>query len=59
MHKRLQYVLLTSMAVAVALGAAAGEVRASQRLPEGFVELCNGKDFTGWHGLATMDPREI
>ena len=59
MHKRFAFVLLTSMAVAAALGTAPGEVRASQRLPEGFVELFNGKDFTGWHGLQTMDPRKF
>ena len=26
---------------------------------EGFTTLFNGKDFTGWHGLKTMDPRQF
>ena len=26
---------------------------------EGFTTLFNGKDFTGWHGLKTMDPRQL
>jgi hypothetical protein len=27
--------------------------------PEGFQALFNGKDFTGWHGVGTEDPRKI
>ena len=30
--------------------------RAAEHLPAGLVPLFNGKDFTGWHGLKTMDP---
>ena len=26
---------------------------------EGFTTLFNGTDFTGWHGLKTMDPRQF
>ena len=26
---------------------------------ENFVNLFNGKDLTGWHGLETMDPRKF
>jgi hypothetical protein len=58
MHKPLAFVLVTSIAVAVAVGAAPGKAQAGQQLPEGFVPLFNGKDFTGWHGLETMDPRK-
>jgi hypothetical protein len=59
MQKPLVFALVASMAIATAIGAAPGEVRAGQSLPEGFVELFNGKDFTGWHGLETMDPRKF
>jgi hypothetical protein len=59
MQKPLAFALVASMAIATAIGAAPGEVRAGQSLPEGFVELFNGKDFTGWHGLETMDPRKF
>ena len=27
--------------------------------PEGFTALFNGKDFAGWHGVGTEDPRKI
>lgn len=27
--------------------------------PEGFTVLFNGKDFSGWHGVGTEDPRKI
>jgi len=27
--------------------------------PEGFRALLNGKDLTGWHGMATIDPRKL
>ena len=29
------------------------------RSREGFTTLFNGKDFAGWHGLKTMDPRQF
>ena len=44
--------------VAAASGAAPQAAQDGQ-LPEGFVALFNGKDFTGWHGLKTMDPRKF
>ena len=58
LHKRISMVLVTSMAMAVASGAAPTKMVATS-LPEGFVPLFNGKDFTGWHGLKTMDPRKF
>ncbi len=27
--------------------------------PEGFTALFNGKDFSGWHGVGTEDPRKV
>jgi len=27
--------------------------------PKGFVAIFNGKDLTGWHGMATIDPRKL
>jgi Domain of Unknown Function (DUF1080) len=59
MHKRLSFVLVATMAVAAAVGAAPEQARSPQRLPEGFMPLFNGQDFAGWHGLATMDPRKF
>lgn len=58
MHNRLRVVLVMSLVVAAA-AAAPERVLASEHLPEGFVPLFNGKDFTGWHGLKTMDPRKF
>jgi Domain of Unknown Function (DUF1080) len=44
-------------------GSALGDDRKSAVQPsnsrEGFTTLFNGKDFTGWHGLKTMDPRQF
>ena len=58
MCKRLSFVLVTSLVVATASGAAPQKAK-STAAPEGFVPLFNGKDFTGWHGLKTMDPRKF
>jgi hypothetical protein len=44
-------------------GSALGDDRKAAVQPgnsrEGFSTLFNGKDFTGWHGLKTMDPRQF
>jgi hypothetical protein len=56
LYKRFPVVLVTSMVMAVASGAAPAKMVVTS-LPEGFVPLFNGKDFAGWHGLKTMDPR--
>jgi Domain of Unknown Function (DUF1080) len=56
--KRVSIVLVMSMVVATASGAAPEKAK-SPGLPAGFVPLFNGKDFTGWHGLKTMDPRKF
>ena len=57
-HKRFPIVLVTSMVVAAASGAAPQKMQL-KAFPEGFVPLFNGKDFAGWHGLKTMDPRKF
>jgi hypothetical protein len=59
MQKRRLFIAVMSVAVAAAIGAAPGKTSSSRALPEGFTPLFNGKDFTGWHGLATMDPRKF
>jgi hypothetical protein len=61
MNKRLSIVLITSLMAAGGATSGAEPERAQQgkQLREGFVALFNGKDLTGWHGLATMDPRQF
>jgi hypothetical protein len=57
-YKQLPIVLFTSLVMAMASLAAPAKVTAAAS-PEGFVPLFNGKDFSGWHGLKTMDPRKF
>jgi hypothetical protein len=57
MHKRFPMFLWTI--VAAALVAAPGRAQAAEYLPDGFVPLFNGSDFSGWHGVKTMDPRKF
>jgi len=59
MYKRFSIVVVTGMAVAAGLGAAPNRALAREPLPDGFVPLFNGHDFTGWHGVKTMDPRKF
>ena len=40
-------------------GCRAERLQQGNAFPQGFVALFNGKDFSGWHGLKTMDPREF
>ena len=58
MRNRLSITLLMSIFLAVASGVRADDPR-TRNLPQGFVPLFNGKDFAGWHGVATMDPRKF
>ncbi|GAC1475630.1 MAG: DUF1080 domain-containing protein [Isosphaeraceae bacterium] len=37
----------------------AGEKDASGTAPRGFTTLFNGKDLSGWHGMAHFDPRQL
>ena len=57
MFRRFSCVLIAGLASTVATGAAPG--RSQGGSTEGFVTLFNGKDFSGWHGVATMDPRKF
>src|SRR5262249_25597977 len=59
MYQRFAIVLVTGLAVVAAPGAAPGGADQGSQTPAGFVSLFNGKDLTGWHGLATMDPRKF
>jgi Domain of Unknown Function (DUF1080) len=59
MHRRFGLVLFTGLAIATALDIRPAHAEPSAPLPEGFVALFNGKDLSGWHGLATMDPRKF
>src|SRR5437762_9592249 len=59
MHKRLSIVLVAGWALVATPGAAPGQERRGDSPGEGSVSLFNGKDLTGWHGLATMDPRKF
>jgi hypothetical protein len=59
MHRRYCVISITSLAIAAALAARSAHAEPSAPLPPGFVPLFNGKDLTGWHGVATMDPRKF
>ena len=47
------------MAAVAATGAGPERARQDSTGGGGFVTLFNGKDFSGWHGVATMDPRKF
>ncbi len=59
MRQLIRFVLLTGLIA----GSAFGDDRKAALQPsnsrKGFTTLFNGKDFTGWHGLKTMDPRQF
>jgi Domain of Unknown Function (DUF1080) len=57
MHKR--FPMFLWMILAAAIAAAPGRAQAAEYLPDGFVPLFNGSDFSGWHGVKTMDPRKF
>jgi hypothetical protein len=59
MYRRLPIVLVNCLVVAAAVAAVSARAHAGEQLPTGFVPLFNGKDFTGWHGVKTMDPRKF
>jgi hypothetical protein len=59
MRTLVSFVLITGMALTAAKGAAPERAQTAKPLPEGFTALFNGKDFTGWHGQKTMDPRKF
>lgn len=50
----------TCWAVLALLASSVGSIYAADNTPpEGFTALFNGKDFTGWHGVGTEDPRKM
>jgi Domain of Unknown Function (DUF1080) len=59
MHRRLCIIVVAGMATVAAAGAGPARARQESASAEGFVTLFNGKDFTGWHGVETMDPRKF
>ena len=72
MYRRFSSVVIAGLTIVAATGAApdrpkATPVAAADRPKVGvpatssgaFTTLFNGKDFTGWHGVATMDPRKF
>jgi hypothetical protein len=56
--RRLPIVLVLGLFAAMATGASPQETKTTTST-DGFVPLFNGKDFTGWHGCKTMDPRQF
>ncbi len=58
MHARIPIVVIVAVTAAAARGAEPERFQ-PVRQPAGFTALFNGKDFTGWHGLKTMDPRKF
>jgi hypothetical protein len=59
MNKRVSVKLFTGAITLWALGGWPGQVARADRPAGGFAVLFNGKDLAGWHGLATMNPREF
>lgn len=66
MQRRFSSIVIAGLAAVAAIGAGpeskpmATTAAAPHASPDGgFVTLFNGKDFTGWHGVATMDPRKF
>ena len=59
-HKRHSIVVAAMLIVATASALGAEPRSVKLKAPSaGFAPLFNGKDFTGWHGLKTMDPRKF
>jgi hypothetical protein len=57
--KAFSSILAVALTAATSNGAERGRAPTAKALPPGFVALFNGKDFSGWHGLETMDPRKF
>ena len=58
MCRRFSTILMAGLAMVAATGAAPGRAEKASSGGE-FVTLFNGKDLSGWHGVATMDPRKF
>jgi hypothetical protein len=59
MNKRVAILLATGVMVVASAGALLCEAAHAAQPPSGFSALFNGRDLTGWHGLATQDPRKF
>jgi Domain of Unknown Function (DUF1080) len=59
MNKRFPILLAAGVMVAAIAGAGPKQGARTNQAPAGFTALFNGSDFTGWHGLKTMDPRKF
>jgi Domain of Unknown Function (DUF1080) len=59
MNKRILTVLIVGVTAASAAGVISAPDVRSNEPAEVSVALFNGKDFTGWHGVKTMDPRSF
>ncbi len=59
MNKRLLIVMIMGVTTASAMGVLLERAARGDRPAAGSISLFNGKDFTGWHGQKTMDPRSF
>ncbi len=67
MQRRYGIILVAAFSAVAAAGAGPDSARATAATPPpprttaagGFVTLFNGNDLSGWHGVATMDPRKF
>ena len=59
MYRRFSSVMIVGLATVAATGAGPERVKQDSLSGGGFVTLFNGKDLSGWHGVATMDPRKF
>jgi Domain of Unknown Function (DUF1080) len=59
MRRQLCIILAAGAAAVAATGAAPDRAKPGSAGGGEFVTLFNGKDFGGWHGVATMDPRKF
>jgi hypothetical protein len=59
MRQPIPFVLVAGLIAGAAFGDEPKLARPASGSREGFTKLFNGTDFTGWHGLKTMDPREF
>ena len=59
MRQPIPLVLVAGLIAGAAQGAETELAPQTTRSREGFTTLFNGKDFAGWHGLKTMDPRQF
>ena len=59
MRLLIHFLLVTGLIAGSSFGDDRKAAVQSNNAREGFTALFNGKDFTGWHGLKTMDPRQF